>query len=222
MNAKASLHALDEGWLLDCASGAAPRAVCVLAEAQAAISRFAARQLRATEAAFGALLEGLPGSPPSDATRNRVFAAIDGEVGAPAKAAPLLPADPVFPPALKQVLERAGGPGWRARFGGYAEIVLEELCEDGVHARLLNLPAGKSAPEHDHRGEEMTLVLSGSFVDQRGRYARGDVCASQPGVVHRPRVDSDVDCICFAVEFGGWKLTNPILGAADRLLPGRR
>jgi putative transcriptional regulator len=209
---------LDEGWMLDAASGAAPRAVRVLAACHGALNRDAGATLTAAETAFGALLESGPRAPVSPGSYDAVLARLDET--APVDDAPA-PRSAWLPRPLVSALARSGDPGWRRRFGGYHEIVLSDLCEPGVRARLLSIPKGKGAPEHDHEGEELTLVLSGSFVDGRGRYARGDACVAEPGVVHRPRVDSDDTCVCFAVELGDWRLTNPVLSTFDRFMSRR-
>src|SRR6185503_11342175 len=63
--------------------------------------------------------------------------------------------------------------------------------------RLLKVAPGRSVPEHGHGGAELTLVLRGSFHDETGRYARGDVADLDETVEHQPVVpDADGDCIC--------------------------
>lgn len=209
---------LDDGWMMDAASGAAPRAVRVLAACHGAINREAGETLDCAESAFGALLESGPRAPVSRESYEAVLARLDE---AEPDVEPEAPRSTWLPRPLVTVMARSGSPGWRRRFGGYHEIVLTDLCEPGVRARLLSIPKGKGAPEHDHEGEELTLVLSGSFVDGRSRYGRGDACVAAPGVVHRPRVDSDETCVCLAVELGEWRLTNPMLSALDRFLSRR-
>jgi len=209
---------LDDGWMMDAASGAAPRAVRVLAACHGAINPTAGDTLDTAESAFGALLETGPRAPVSQASYEAVLKRLD-ETDLDDE--PAAPRSAWLPRPLVSALARSGSPGWRKRFGGYHEIVLSDLCEPGVRARLLSIPKGKGAPEHDHEGEELTLVLSGSFFDGRSRYTRGDTCVAEPGVVHRPRVDSDETCVCFAVELGDWRLTNPVLSTLDRFLTRR-
>ena len=63
--------------------------------------------------------------------------------------------------------------------------------------RLLKVAPGRSVPEHSHGGAELTLVLRGSFHDETGRYARGDVADLDETVEHQPVVPQDAgDCIC--------------------------
>ncbi|MCC5994919.1 MAG: cupin domain-containing protein [Oceanicaulis sp.] len=204
---------LDDGWMLDCASGAAPEAVRVLAACHGAMQPEAARRMAGVEAAFGALLDDQDGAALNpDALADMMARLSDGgEPAAPFAAPGLLPAP------LARALETQPDRRWRRRLGGYSEIVVEQLCEPGVEARLISIPPGKGAPEHDHAGEELTLVLTGSLHDGRAEFGRGDVCAAAPGDIHQPRVNSAGTCVCFVIELGGVRLTNPVYAGIDRL-----
>jgi len=206
---------LDDGLMLDAASGAAPAAVRILAACHGELNEQAARRLGSAETAFGALLEAAPAAPVSASLFERTMAEIEGDDGEPGGEA-----DPAstLPRPLQRVLPQGEGLDWRPRFGGMSEIVLDNLCEPGVHARLLKLPSGGSAPEHTHGGDEITLVLTGSFRDEVSRYAAGEVCHAASGHMHKPVVDSDEDCICFVVEFGPLRPTNPVLAMASSVL----
>lgn len=66
---------------------------------------------------------------------------------------------------------------------------------------LMKISAGRSVPEHGHTGHEVTLILSGAYNDECGRFARWDVADLDPDVEHQPVVEDDADCICLvAVE----------------------
>jgi len=121
---------------------------------------------------------------------------------------------------LEQALaeERRGRLKWSRRPGGMSEIRLGKVSGDGVEARLVKLKPGGGVPRHDHSGEELTLVLSGAFRDESGRYQPGDVCEAGPGVDHHPRVEGDDDCVCLIVRRGAWRFRNPLYGLADRAL----
>jgi putative transcriptional regulator len=206
---------LHEGWILDCVSGAAPEAVRVLAACQGVMRPDAVHEAVPVEIAFGALLERLPGAPLSADAMTRALARLDEPApeDAPGEAA----LSGLLPAPLARALDGQARRGWRRRLGGYSEIPVESLSGDGVTARLISIPPGKGSPRHDHAGEELTLVLTGSFHDGRAAFGRGDVCAVAPGDVHHPRVDSAETCICFVVELGGVRLTNPVYAGIDRL-----
>ena len=51
-------------------------------------------------------------------------------------------------------------------------------------------------PEHEHRGEEITVLLKGSFSDAEGKYVKGDFVVRHAGERHQPTATLDTDCIC--------------------------
>lgn len=81
-------------------------------------------------------------------------------------------------------------------------------------ARFYKIAAGKELPQHTHKGNEYTLVLSGSFSDLSGDYHPGDFVLADTSTHHQPRAHDKEDCICFAVMDAPLKLT----GLFGRLL----
>lgn len=83
---------------------------------------------------------------------------------------------------------------------------------------LHKIRCGGTAPVHDHRGTEITLVLEGSFSDAKGVYTEGDFIVRQPGEIHQPVATQNQDCLCLSLVeapfvlkgFLGW-LINPLL-----------
>lgn len=207
---------LDDGLFLDAASGAAPIGVRVLAACQAELNSDAASRLNATENVFGAFLEDGPQSTLSPTLLQHTLSQLGLQDESDAAGDDTRWAG--MPAALRAILPDLGDQAWKPRFGGINELVIAPLCEPGVHVRLLKLPSGGSAPEHTHGGDELTLVISGSFRDEVDRYGAGDVCHAASGHMHRPVVDSDEDCVCLAVEFGALRPTNPFLSMAGTVL----
>lgn len=84
-----------------------------------------------------------------------------------------------------------------------------QLCfgDDVREVSLHHIPAGRKVPEHDHLGNEYTVVLRGGFADHAGSYVPGDFIARAPGDVHRPVAASDSDCLCLAVLDAPVRLT---------------
>jgi putative transcriptional regulator len=72
---------------------------------------------------------------------------------------------------------------------------------------LQKINAGGRVPQHDHRGEEFTVVLKGSFSDEDGIYREGDFISRSPGDIHYPMASSNEDCLCLSVEQAPVKLT---------------
>lgn len=107
---------------------------------------------------------------------------------------------------------------WRPLGRGAYQIPIR-TGDSETKVRLLRIPAGKPVPEHSHGGRELTLVLSGSFVDGDDIFARGDLEDADASLTHQPVATSEADCICLAVtdaplKFRSWimRAIQPILG----------
>lgn len=92
------------------------------------------------------------------------------------------------------------------------------ISDSQYTARFYKIAAGKELPEHTHKGNEFTLVMSGSFSDKAGDYHEGDFILADQQTQHQPRAHMDQDCICFAVmdaplKLKGWMgwFVNPFL-----------
>lgn len=90
-----------------------------------------------------------------------------------------------------------------------------QLDEDEIHSSLLHINAGGGVPEHTHKGFELTLLLDGSFSDDKGEYVKGDFIMLDASIKHNP-ISQD-GCLCYtvandALHFtqGINKLLNPI------------
>jgi len=75
---------------------------------------------------------------------------------------------------------------------------------------LHKIKAGGCVGNHDHKGREVTVVLTGSFSDQNGQYLPGDFLVKNSGESHRPIASEDADCICLSVLEAPVKFTGPI------------
>ena len=107
---------------------------------------------------------------------------------------------------------------WRPLGRGAYQIPIRTADRE-TKVRLLRIPAGKPVPEHSHGGRELTLVLSGSFVDGDDIFARGDLEDADASLTHQPVATPDTDCICLAVteaplKFRSWivRAIQPFLG----------
>jgi len=75
---------------------------------------------------------------------------------------------------------------------------------------LHRIHPGRGVANHDHKGEEVTVVLRGSFSDQKGIYLPGDFLVMQAGHSHQPVASGDMECICLSVLDAPIKFTGPI------------
>lgn len=69
---------------------------------------------------------------------------------------------------------------------------------------ILSLQPGLKIPPHRHSGTERGLVLQGSFTDEGGRYARGDVSIRYPEDpdTHLQQIDPGARCVVLMVDDG--------------------
>ena len=82
---------------------------------------------------------------------------------------------------------------WKKLVPGIEQIKLDTLS-GGL--KLLKIAPDTAIPTHSHKGSELTLILSGSYMDELGCFARGDVADLDPTVEHQPRTSKDEACIC--------------------------
>lgn len=90
-----------------------------------------------------------------------------------------------------------------------------QLDEGEIHTSLLHIDPGGSVPEHTHNGFELTVLLEGSFTDEKGEYVKGDFIMLDKSHQHHPI--SENGCLCYTVANdslhftqGINKLLNPI------------
>lgn len=201
-------HALD-ALLAAYAGGAVSRPLAALVESHLELKPSSRDFVAAMEMMQGRALDD--GAPVALGDRDRrleaIFAAEAGEPEAP------LPADPVLPAPLRRFL----GHGFDAVKWRWLMPGLREWKFGDTGASLLWAKGGAKLPNHTHRGFEATLVLTGSFSDETGRYARGDIEIGDEDLDHRPVVDKGGDCYCFVVVDAPLRLTGPIGRWIDRL-----
>ncbi len=66
----------------------------------------------------------------------------------------------------------------------------------GADCGFVRIAAGHMFPEHTHRGEEISIILSGRLRDRDGRVLRpGDELVHVQGTTHHLEVDGDEPCI---------------------------
>jgi putative transcriptional regulator len=86
-----------------------------------------------------------------------------------------------------------------------------------ARVQLIRTAPGAGVGTHTHRGEELTLVLTGGFTDVTGSYRRGDLQTTTPEIVHRPVTDADGYCVTLAMTDAPLKFMSPIVGVLGKL-----
>lgn len=168
------------------------------------------------------LLTHLPPAPVSDSLKARVLARIDaGETPQETEVqiTPVADNNSGLPSCLQLwIPDGFDKLGWK-RLSPSIQAV--KLCNDvdGSKVELLKIKRGGRVAPHNHTGEEITLVLEGSFSDSQGVYGKGDIIyRNRDDKHHRPIASQDADCICLTaveapIQFTGFfgRLFNPFI-----------
>lgn len=216
-------HHVSDELLLRYASGELGEGWSLAVATHLALCPACRRRLVQMETVGGALLESISSETASEDAwaqmRSRIAKAGTGVSRRPEGRVPVARAEPILPEPLRSYL---GGDvdnlKWRSLGMGAYQIPID-LNDTSTIARMLRIPAGKPVPEHGHAGQELTVVLAGSFRDGKEVFARGDIEEADANVTHQPLASEGEDCICLAVtdaplRFKSWlvRLIQPVLG----------
>lgn len=117
---------------------------------------------------------------------------------------------------LPRVLAKVASEGlvWKKLSSGINQASV--TLDDKTQCDFLYMKPGSQVPVHKHQGNEITLVLDGSFSDESGMYRQSDFVVRTPAHTHQPV--SEEGCLCFAVldspltfTSGLARLLNPFL-----------
>lgn len=194
------------------ASGELDGPMRLLVETQAALCAEAEADLLLSEALAGAFFEEEAESNMAPGAFERVVERVkSGDDAVMEQERPTLRAARVASNVIDEILglpvnlrdlalESIGAGGWTFAGPGLRSLPLKLPGCGGVSkAELLRIEPGWGAPRHGHQGGEYTLVLSGSFSDERGRYRPGQIAVGGPSLTHRPVADPGEVCYSLAV-----------------------
>jgi putative transcriptional regulator len=113
-----------------------------------------------------------------------------------------------FPAPVNKLIHKANKtPVWKRLSKSMQEAKLY-TGQDKFEVALHKICAGGVTPKHDHRGLEYTVVLKGSFSDERSVYTEGDFIIKEPGEVHQPMGAKNGECICLSAQEAPIRLTS--------------
>ena len=191
-------HHLDDATLISFATGTLAEAHAIVISAHLALCPQCRASLHKAEAIGGGVLAEQAPVAVSQTLREATLASLDGlPVAAPKQARTALNSN-----ELPDVLVRALGVTsldqvkWHRKLPGVAIYDVPLPKGSKAKLKLLALEKGRAMPDHAHGGEELTLVLKGSYSDKFGKFAAGDLADLAEDVEHQPIVDSDETCIC--------------------------
>lgn len=190
-------HHPDVSTLMSCAAGSQPEAIAAVMAAHISICPKCAAELRKMEAIGAALFEDV--KPASISRKAPVIEARARESsiseGSKAHQGGDVPA-PLVPhvgPNLDDIPWKRLGPGvW------HYPLPLSKGAKGDL--RLLKVAPGSAMPDHGHGGEELTLMLKGSYRDKFGEFRRGDVADLDDDVEHAPIANEKDGCICLVAS----------------------
>ena len=199
-------HHPDDSLLIEYAAGSLAEAKALLVATHLALCPACRAAVRDAEIVGGFLL------------RDNSYCVGTGEPREPGRAAdraPITVVDAVSSSVPNPLRGYLGRPvrdlPWRPVWHGMSEFALPQFSSKRV--RLLQIRPGGKMPRHTHGGDELTLVLQGSFVDGQNTFHRGDVASADQSIDHQPKAGRNEICLCLAVEEEPLKLTG-LLGAA--------
>lgn len=190
-------HHLSDELLLSYAAGNLSEGWSLAVATHLALCPECRQRLAEAEAIGGALIENLQPETVDASSLDRVFARIERTPDKEAPSAPPAAEDMLYPEPLRSYLGGGRDLRWK-RLGSAAQIKIP-TGDRSTTCRLLKIPGGQPMPVHGHRGLELTLVLAGSFHDDHGFFARGDVEEADEDIEHQPIASEGEDCICLAV-----------------------
>ena len=211
----------DTRFLTEYAAGCLPRprALCVAAHLH--YCPHCKRKLRDLTNVGAALFMSQEPAAVSGADFERLMRRIDElpEEAAPPPEDWQAPASPILPAAIHHL---AGGDlerlKWRALGKSFRFFTLLSDAGEGSSA-LLHIRAGGRVPSHRHTGDEITVVLKGSFSDREDYYHLGDFVVRSGDDTHSPVASQHEDCLCLAaleapITMTSWfhRLMQPLMG----------
>ena len=190
-------HHISEDLLLAHACGQLPEAFNLVVAVHLSLCDECRARAGAFDALGGAVIEAAEAATMADEALEATLARITGspreKVRRPLRSRGVLPA-----PLQDYVGGDLEAVRWRPMGLGVKQAILPTARE--ASARLLYIPAGAAMPGHGHRGLELTMVLSGAFVDEGRRFGPGDVEIADAGTQHTPVAEEWGDCICLAAS----------------------
>lgn len=201
-------------WLLAYASGHMPSAQALATAAHVSTCAVCRQQLSSLNALGGGLLEQLPPTTLASDSWQKMLRRLEQDKAAPTTPVSAVTASPrsgtgALPPPLQKLLPDGLPRKWTRLSTSLKQATLKEL-PDGTLIALHHIRAGGKVPQHTHEGTEITLVLNGSFSDQRGLYQDGDFLVVDETVDHTPTAVQNEDCLCLTVQSAPLRLTGPI------------
>lgn len=198
-------HHPDQATLVDYSAGALSESMSLAVATHITMCPRCQKRLQELDAAGASSMEQLMPMSMSDAALDSIMAKL-GEQEKPVQkleAAPKARPHRV-PPPLADYLPNGDYDSipWKSMAPGVKTWIVPDVDAGDGNLRLMHIAPGVTIPEHGHHGNELTLVLKGSFSDEVGRFKAGDIADLDADIEHQPIADTDEPCICLIVTEG--------------------
>lgn len=200
-------HHPDDATLMRYASGALDEAFSVVVATHLEVCETCRSGVKAAESCGGHFLETSEPSQLDQNALNRLKASLEATelkfdqlATTPMKRAQVIH-------AVSKTLQRYLGHSieevpWSSVAPGVRKFDIKLKSQSNAHLYMLHIGPGRTMPDHGHDGQEMTLVLRGSFSDVHGKFQRGDVADLDEHDEHQPVVEQGEPCICLIAAEG--------------------
>jgi putative transcriptional regulator len=195
--------------LVEYASGSLSVAPCISVTTHLQYCKQCSDSVESLGEIGGELLTTAEAVPVSDELFDRVIASLDSLVEEEPSDEPHRQCSDTISDELPEFVQRLlpdGDLDWR-RLSPSLKVAPISVGEEEYELALHRIDAGGKAPEHDHLGKEITVVLTGSFSDEDGVYQPGDFLVREAGDTHRPFAARNQECICLSVLEAPIRLT---------------
>jgi len=198
-------HHPDLSNLMSCAAGSQPEAFAAVMAAHISMCPQCARELATMELIGASLFEDVAPAPVERSAPMALAGATEADMGTnpqPAAKPAAGSRGDVPAPLVALVGSRLDDVPWKRLAPGVWHYPLPLSKDARGDLRLIKVAPGMSVPEHGHGGEELTLLLKGSFHDKMGEFRTGDVADLDDDVEHQPVADANEGCVCLVASEG--------------------
>ena len=217
-------HHLDDATILRYASGDLDEAFLVVVASHLSYCEECRHAVHTAEAVGGNLLDATDEAALSPDALQRMMNALDGTPDETSNIHRLALRRTRDQETVPLPLQRLIGSSlddidWKLVAPGVRKYAIELPSGPQSALYMLKISGGKKVPEHGHGGSEMTLVLSGAYTDDLGRFGPGDIADLDEDLEHQPQVAPGQPCICLVAteaptRFKGVfsRLLQPVVG----------
>jgi len=214
-------HHLDDATLMSFAAGTLAQSLSAVAEAHIELCAQCRTELRKADALAGHVLAQESEVEISADLKSKVMAQLDTATLHRFPQAQAKPQSGGLPRSLTQWtgLKNLDEIKWQRSAPGIEVAKLAKPKGEPGFFGLLRIQPGKAVPDHGHGGTELTLILSGAYHDELGRFQRGDIADLDESISHKPVAEGSEPCICLVANdaptaFRSWaaRLMQPMIG----------